>query len=132
MATLIFQEGVNGYSGSKDTHLQLMEPSASHGAMDYFKWDTESGGGIMYGLLRFDDIFGPGVGQIPQDAVIQSATLTYNVFDVGNSANLYEVIVDWTEDVTYNDFGGDAGVQPEEYGGLIATAPGTSARGLSS
>ena len=126
LATRTFQDGVNGYTGTKDTHIYEINPTTPLGNLDYFKWDTESSGGYMYGLLRFDDIFGTGAGQIPLNYYIQSAILTYTVSNVGDYANVYEAAVDWTEDVTYNDFGGDAGVQSDEYGALVTNAPGTA------
>ncbi len=55
---------------------------------------------------------------------ITSAELAYVVFNEGDTANVNEVAVDWTESSTYSDFGGDAGVDASEYGALIGTASG--------
>jgi len=39
-------------------------------------------------------------------------------------ASLNEVAVDWTESaVTWNTFGGEAGVQTGDYGALLGTVP---------
>src|SRR5690606_22343645 len=45
----------------------------------------------------------------------------------GDPANVYESLVDWPEaTVTYNNFGGEAGVQADEYVNLVASAPATA------
>ncbi len=46
----------------------------------------------------------------------------------GDPANVYEILVDWpVTTVTWNNFGGEAGVQADEYVDLIASAPATAA-----
>ena len=125
-----FQEGVSGYTGTVDTYLYGISPSVGHGSDEQFMWDTDSGGGAQYGLLRFNDIFGSNPGQIPVGLTITSAELSYVTYDEGDTANVNEVIVDWDESVTYADFGGDSGVQADEYGTLIGTASGALPVGI--
>ena len=125
-ASVTFQEGVGGYSGTKDTYLHQNENTTDHGSLATFNWDTDDGSGILFGLLRFDDIFGSGAGQIPLDAVIQSATILYYVADAGSSANVFEAAIDWAEAVTYNNFGGEPGVQAGDYGTQVASAAGST------
>ncbi|MFQ6026018.1 MAG: phytase, partial [Dehalococcoidia bacterium] len=122
-ATLTFQEGVNGYAGTVDTFLREDVPASGHGSLDNFKWD-EGTGINTYALIRFDDIFGPGLNQIPEGAHINSATLRYRVYNPGDPANLNEALADWSEDVAFNDFGPAAGVQPEDVGALVGSAAG--------
>ena len=126
-STVSFRDGVNGFTSTIDTHIRLAAPSTSHGLLTTFHWDTEDGGtpnSPKFGLLRFDNIFGSGPGQIPTGSTIQSATLTYTVTDVGDSATVNEVAVDWLETVTYDGFGAAPGVQAGDFGALVGTASG--------
>ena len=130
--TLTFQEGAGGYAGTVDTFLYAGGADTSYGAFDYIKWDTSgtvdpNPAGIMYGLLRFEDIFGTNPGQVPSGATVTSAILTYEVWDVGDPATVNEVAVAWDETTTYNGFGGESGVQADEYGAQVGTASGDPA-----
>ena len=123
--TVVFQEGVAGYLGTVDTYIMEGSPNSEHGASGSVEWDGEGPSGSSQdkiALVRFDSIFGPGLGQVPLGATITSATLTYLVDSKGHPADVHEVLVDWSEGATYNDFGGDPGVQPDEYGDLVEAA----------
>ena len=132
--TVTFQQGVNGYSGTVDTYIMEYYPGTAYGTESSLGWDNNDphgSGDDTFGLIRFDDIFGTDAGQIPPDAIIQSATLTYYVYDTGDLADANEVMIDWSEDVTYNGFGGDAGVQVDEYGVSVGSGSGaTSAQSI--
>ena len=129
VTTITFQEGVNGYSGTHDTFLQEDLPDTNNGPGDTWEWDSEdgsTGGGQTVGLLRFDGIFGAGPGQIPVGSTITSAALTLAVFNGSSSSpgDINESLVDWDESsATWNDFGGDPGVQGDETGDFVAAAP---------
>ena len=128
-ATITFKNGVSGYTGTVDTHIMEDEETTDHGALESVEWDNDdpSGTGLdKYALLRFDNIYGSGAGQIPLGATIQSATLRYVVFNTGAAADVNEVAVGWTEFETWNGFGGDAGVQADEYGTARGSASGTA------
>ena len=59
--------------------------------------------GIAQALLRFNNLIGPGLTQIPQGAVIVNATLTLNQTDQGSAANLHRMLIDWDQaTVTWN------------------------------
>jgi len=73
--------------------------------------DGESSGGIMWALLRFEKHIRQRPNQIPIGSAIESAVLSYNVINEGDTGRVYEVLVDWDEDVNYGNFGGDTGVQ---------------------
>jgi hypothetical protein len=78
------------------------------------------------GSIRFDEIVGDGAGQIVPGSRVVSATLNLEVWDPSNgpAGVVREVLVDWDESaVTWNSFGGDAGIQPDETGILVARAP---------
>ena len=124
--TITFQEGLNSYAGTVDAHIRAADAGGSYGTGTSFDWDGEDSGGEKHGLLRFDDMFGAGGNQIPVGSTIHSATLTYTVSNIGNHATVNEIdsSVTWDETVTWNSFGGDAGVQSDEYGALVGGAEG--------
>ncbi len=119
-----FQNGAGGYTGTSDTHIKEGDPATAFGTLADFGWDgSEINSLPTHGLIRFDSLFGNGAGQVPAGSQIVSATLTYVVFDAGDSANVREVLVNWTESETFNIFGGEPGVQANEIGaGLVGTA----------
>ena len=128
-STVTFKNGVSGYTGTVDTHIMQSEATTDHGALESVEWDTDDPQGTgqyKYALLRFDNVFGSGAGQIPLGATIQSATLRYVVFNTGAAADVNEVAVGWTESEIWNGFGGDAGVQADEYGTARGSASGTA------
>ena len=127
--TVTFQEGVSSYVGTLDTTIKAAYPSTTYGSQAYFEWDTVETSGTTpeIALLQFGSIFGSGAGQIPLGSIITSATLQYRVYlnsgSLGNTASVYESLVSWDEATTSNLFGGDAGVQTDEYNPtLVATA----------
>jgi hypothetical protein len=131
--TLTFQQGVSGYMGMVDTFIQQPAPTTEFSSNAGVEWDgevTSGQGDDEVTLIRFDDIFGSAAGQIPAGATILSATLRYRVSSVansqGNPANVYESLAAWQENVTWNTFGGEAGVQADEYTNLVASAPATA------
>ena len=118
-----FQEDVNGYTGTFDTFLSTGNPDNPHGTGDFFEWDLSGNGGTpSYGLLRFENIFGSGANQIPNDAAILSASIVYFVTNAGNTADVDEASSDWDESTTFNNFPGD----PLNQGDNVTTAPGTT------
>jgi Calcineurin-like phosphoesterase len=124
-----FQQGLNGYSGTVDTFLMEHEPASSHGALESLEWDTDDPFGtdeLKFVLIRFNDIFGSSPGQIPSGATIESAILSYTVFNAGDPADVNEVVVDWVENVTYDGFGGETGVQSDEYAASVGQGTGSS------
>jgi hypothetical protein len=130
--TVSFQEGSGGYAGTADTFLQQAAPTSNNGALETVEWDSDDPAGTgqdNIALLRFDNIFGVGPGQIPAGSVISSATLFYTVSNTGNAGNVYESLVDWTEATAWDDFSGagSPGVQANEYANLVASAAGGSA-----
>ncbi len=127
--TVTYQEGVSSYAGTIDTTIKFDEPTSSYGNQVYFEWDKQESSGTTpeTGLLQFGNIFGSAAGQVPLGSTIYAATLQYRTYTNSNSngddASVYESLVSWDEDSTYNTFGGDAGVQTDEYNStLVATA----------
>lgn len=112
--TTTLQQGVGGYAGTEDTRVFRINPNTNYGG-DSVVWIDGPGAGTEEsdGLLRFDDIFGSGPGQIPEWAIILSAELTLVTPNIawaeGDGARLHDVLVPWDElAATWNNsFGGD-------------------------
>ena len=116
--TYTFQDGFDGYVGTADTFLFESQPDSSQGSAEAFEWDGDDptgSGQVNYALIRFDDVFGTGAGQIAPGSPVTAASLTYTVLDAGDEGAVYEVLADWDEAVTFNGFGSQAGVQADEY-----------------
>ena len=126
--TLTFQAGSFPFSGTTDTWLQGAVGDANHQSNTVIEWDGADAGAQNFLLIRFDEIFGSGAGQIQPSDVITSATLTYTSIDPGDSATVNEIVVDWSppSPTTFNTFGAIAGVQSEDYGTEIGTALGAT------
>src|SRR6185295_10591476 len=74
----------------------------------------------------FDGMFGTGTGQVPPASSVQSASLTITIFNntSGAAGELHEAAAAWDEaTVTWNNYGGEPGVQPDEIGALVAPLP---------
>ncbi len=123
-----FQEGLNGYAGTVDNYLRQSQPTTTQGAGATIEWDTEETAGNpstqKFGLLRFDNIFGSGGGQVPAGVTVTYASITYNISNVTtNTTNLNEVAINWDETTTWNTFGAAAGVDASDYGALVGNPP---------
>jgi hypothetical protein len=114
LPTVTFQEGFADYMGTQDTELRGADPDQDVGQRTGYSSDqqdaSEFGTGLPAGtnfvLIRFDNIIGNNVGQIPPGATILSATLTMRTTDAGNSPNLHRMLVDWNESSTWNSMNG--------------------------
>lgn len=110
--TLTFQNGVAGYTGTVDTNLQESKPTTSFGNATSVSVDSDSPGGSGKDdqvLLRFDNLFGSGTGQIPVGAVITSATLTLNTTSAGDGASLHRLLAAFSNATTWTSAG--SGIQ---------------------
>jgi hypothetical protein len=124
-ASVTFQYGAGGYTGTVDTFIRgTTDGNTNYGANTGLEWDENSGTTTdEVALVRFNDVFTSEGGVIPDGATILSATLTYMTTDLsgsstaeGDPANVYESLVDWDgSTVTWNTFGGEPGVQADEY-----------------
>lgn len=90
-----FQQGVAGYSGQVDTNLRGEEPATPGGNLLEISIDASDGGFPSQGLLRFDGVFGSGAGQIGNDRVIVSATLTLQIGSAGSGIRFHEMLQAW-------------------------------------
>ena len=117
-----FQEGVAGYNDTQDTYLDEQFPDTSRGSassvlVEYKPAQNET----QQGLIRFDNIFGNGAGQIPFGSVINSASLTINVTNNSNAAaqiRLHCMLLSWLETATWNSMTG--GIQTNDIEAMSA------------
>ena len=137
--TLSFQQGVAGYAGTQDTMIRSNETSSgagqsgngdsrgrNFGAVDFISIDGDDGSpGLKpnQGLIRFDQLFGAGPGQIRPGDTIVSATLTLVAFDPGSGLRLHDMLVSWSQGTaTWNSLGN--GVQIGSEAGPVLSSIG--------
>jgi hypothetical protein len=107
-----FQQGVAGYTGQVDTNIRGEEPDTAGGSLAELSIDASDGGFESQVLLRFDNVFGAGAGQIGADRVITSATLSFVVTSAGSGIRFHEMLLPWSDaTATFNGFG--LGVQTD-------------------
>jgi hypothetical protein len=109
---LTFQEGFNAYTSTQDTELDSSSPGTFRGTNFEIELDNNP---QRVGLIRFDNIFGPGPNQIPFGSIINSATLTVRVSAAslsGASITLHRMLVDWDETSTWISMG--SGIQLDD------------------
>ncbi len=99
LASIAFQQGVSGYSGTVDTMTSASDPVANYSTVGSLKVD---GGPHAQGLLRFDNIVGDGAGQIPLGSTIISATLELQVRSGGDGIALHPMLQSWSDTDTWN------------------------------
>jgi hypothetical protein len=126
---LSFQQDVGGYLGTRDTFLSEGSPDAINGALQTLEWDADepfNSGMITASFLLFREIFGSAADQVPNNATINSATLTVTILNGSNgvAGEVREILGSWGESsTTWNNFGVAAGIQASEVGPIIAAAP---------
>ena len=96
-----FRQGVNGYTGTRDTFVRADQPTTNLSTSTTIRVDGESP--LSHGLLRFDDILGTGPGQIsPCGSFIVSATLTVWTTNAGDTVHLHRMLIDWSHTDTWD------------------------------
>ena len=111
----LIQQGVNGYSGTRDKELRSSGGDSANGQEDSISVDGDDGSpGLQpnHGLIAFDAIIGSGANQIPADAEIERATLVLEVINPGSGFTVHELLVAWDENSTWQGFGN--GVQADD------------------
>ena len=106
--TAVFKQGFNNYFGCEDLRMVGLAGSeyTNYGADERCDFSgSPTSGNQMTSLIRFNDIFGTGEGQIPPGAVITSATLkTYVYFNRFDAlCRVYAMESGWTEGSSVND-----------------------------
>jgi hypothetical protein len=111
--TVTFQEGTNGYTGQFDKRVGLSVNQLGSAVSNYFLDGRPSNASPdINGLLRFDNLFGNGPGQIPPGAEVTDARLfitTSTVTDAqsGGPWIIDRLMVPVDESTTYASLGGD-------------------------
>ena len=109
-----FQEGADhgygAYTGEADIQLRQNAPNNAFpagGASGLFiDWPDAGSQNAFETLVRFDNIFGNGPGQIPTNAVVVEAQLIFHVNDQGDGSPLYRMTQDWdATNLTWNTDG---------------------------
>ena len=119
---IVFQEGVaitiNGeevgetYSGTTDADPAGAAPDDVRDRTE-LNPDGEDGGSEVHGLTKFDNLFGDGAGEIPDDAVITKATLTLNITNEGTPLTIHRLLGEFDEaEVTWNDLQLNGNTEP--------------------
>lgn len=141
--TLTFQQGVNGYTGTQDTIVRSNETAAGTGqssngdsrgrnfgslaVLSIDGDDGSPGSKPNQGLIRFDNIFGTGAGQIGAGDTIVSATLTLQVFDVGSGLTVHNLLTNWNASTaTWNSLGNGLQVDGVEVGTQVLASFGAN------
>ena len=106
-AVFTFQEGVNGYVGTIDTEIKGGSPDEDRSEFDALNPDGSDGGGANHVLIRFENLFGTGPGQIPPGSAIAEATVAFDIFDEGSDQTMHRMLVPWAETVTWNEISSD-------------------------
>jgi Phosphoesterase family/Immunoglobulin I-set domain len=110
IATKTFRQGGDGYVDAHDTYIEQANPNNTHTADTLI---TIDGSPLTQGLIRFENIIGNGVGQLPQGVTILSAKLM--LLTGSNSANgdtslstmlAYRMLSPWTDTATWNSLVG--------------------------
>ncbi|MDZ4657050.1 MAG: Calx-beta domain-containing protein [Bythopirellula sp.] len=118
LAVTSFRDGESGYAGTQDTVLYNLSANVNFGTETSISPDQQDANGVRQGLMRFDNIFGNGPGQIPLGSTITSATLDLSVVNSSFSSmqmSFYRMLTPWTEaTATWNTFGSIGGVQASE------------------
>lgn len=125
LVTLVFQQGLNGYTGTHDTYLDGGTPTATRGGDSAARWRYEPDDKDRSALIRFAGIFDPGA--IPTTATIVSATLTFVMEQSNATGGIAEVAIPWdASTITFATFGADPGVDPTDIGTVLGLAPTTN------
>ena len=109
IAAASFQEGTNGYSGTVDTQVRLVAPTTSYAANVTLAPDWLVSATPIpnqnQALVRFDNIIGSGVGQVPAGATIHAAMLEFTGITAdaqGAGAQFYPLRKAWTPTDTWD------------------------------
>lgn len=115
VTTATFRQNVGGYTAATDTWIQQAAPDTAHGADVKI---TVDGSPLSQGLIKFDNIFGNGPGQVPTGATILSAKLTFLTGtaagdETANNMSLHQLLVPFTAASTWNSLVGGVNLGTE-------------------
>ncbi|WP_425614262.1 DNRLRE domain-containing protein [Anatilimnocola sp. NA78] len=105
-----FRDGVDGYTGTVDTQLQQAAPTSAAGATstDLNVDFTDAGNNSVHVLMKFEDIIGAALSQVPAGAIVYAATLTLPAMGSNNApgdgGSFHPMLQSWTEAATWDSF----------------------------
>jgi hypothetical protein len=114
--TVSFQEGTDGYTGQVDRRVGENGTAVDGATVQQFFVDGMPGPADnsedTNGLIRFDNIFGTGPGQIPPGAEVTDARLTITTATVNDAQSpgpwlIDRLMVPFDTNTTYASLGGD-------------------------
>ncbi len=98
--TVNFQDGVDGYTGTRDTYIFNTDPSTVRGSETTFVQDYDSDTVERRSLLLFD------LSSIPAGSTITSAEFEFYITAEGQGFNMYRMLIPWDEaTVSYASIG---------------------------
>ncbi len=99
--TILLQDGLNGYSGTRDAHIYSWNSNANYGSST----ELQSSSVEKFNMLVRFKVFQSESGPIPDDVTIKSATLSlYKFTSYEFSANAKRLLKDWKEnEATWNN-----------------------------
>lgn len=117
-----FRAGLGGDASFEvhDTHVGdggagVTQPDVAHGALDSLRVDGDAD--HEQALLRFAGFVGLGPEQVPPGVLVERAILTLSTEGSSSStltgARLHRMLVDWSEDSTWDSLGAGVQVGPE-------------------
>lgn len=92
-----FQQGVDGYTGTRDTQVRGAAADTNYGSGFEVSIDASDGGQPTHSLLKFEGIIGNNAGQIPTGSTINSATLRVVITSTGSGWLWHRMLKDWDE-----------------------------------
>ena len=121
MAT--FQQGVDGYTGARDTWIDSGAPNISRENDSPLRIRSAD----RWSMIAFGSLFGTAATQIPPMATIENAQLEFVLANNNCQVSLAEIVVQWADTVTYNTFGPTPGPQmTEDFSTPFAVVPTTT------
>jgi hypothetical protein len=126
-ATASVQAVVHAVVGSPvDTTLRKDQPGSNLGQTTSIKVDGDVGGGSpAQALLRFNNLFGNGVNQIPPGSTIVGATLQLQATNAGDALKFHRMLQPWQDTATWNSLAG--GIQADGAEAAVAADLTTAA-----
>ncbi len=110
LTVMQFQNGLNGYNSFEDTFISVDASTQNNSNASTIR--VGSGSNEAHGLIRFNDIVGNGLNQIPLGTEIHEAKLIVGMPDDGTDVEVYRMTSDFDlSTATWNSIGGN-GVTP--------------------
>ena len=101
--TLFSNDNANGYHGAHDTQISQSAPGTNLANAATLTVDSSDASLTpTQALIRFDNLFGTGAGQVPLNSEIAMATLNIEVTNAGAGLAVFQMIADWQDTSTWN------------------------------